>query len=592
MLGLVIDLSGLSYFLARPDVFLVNAFYWVGWVPIAAVLIYGFFEVWLFSHQEKYRHHQKYVMLAIDVPKETEQSPKAMEHFFTIIAAAWGGANFKEKWIDGEVAPVFSLELVSDGGYIQYYMRVPKKHRDMVEAALYSAYPDAEVYECEDYAEKFPRKFPDEHYNAWGCEQALKKADYFPIRTYELFEHKMSQELKDPLGTQLEVLGKIKPGEMLCTQYVLEPLGELGSTWHKPGIAYVYKEIGKEEKGAHKSSMLKDGFNLVSGLPAELLTEVGINLLGGGEHGETKAEDPWKFLRSTPVDKERLDLVTKKLGKAAMHVKIRHVYVAKHEVFSKGGKDKSLKGIYNLYWHMDANGFKRVDRVTPKDDYFWQRWWLDLKRTNVVNAYRKRDPEIGGHHFILNIEELATLWHFPSILLRAPFITKTLAKRAEPPVQLPTELDGVEDMVFNAGAKKPTASVSALPVDFTEPTIPKRSSVPGPRPEPIGHHPSAERLTVDHPATPREEAIVPHLPHADRGIVGNAPDARRGEGGDGAVWENTVTSRRGPATKQVDISNNSQLPDSVRALFDPSVQFNDQTMVDQEEVKRGSKEDV
>ncbi len=580
MFAITLDLSGLTYYLARPDVLLINLFYWVGWIPIVAVLIYGFFEVWLFQRQEHYRHHQKSVMLAIDVPKETEQSPKAMEHFFTIIAAAWGGPNFKERWIDGEVAPVFSMELVSDGGYIQYYMHIPKKHREMVEAALYSAYPDAEIYECEDYAQSFPKKFPDEQYNAWGCEQKLKKPDYFPIRTYETFEHKLSQELKDPLATQLEVMAKLKPGEMLCTQYILEPLGPIASDWHKPGIKYVYAEIGKEEKSAHKGSILKDLYKVGADMPGAVLTELGVSLFGGGEHGEDKKEDPWKFLRSTPVDKERLDLVTHKIGKPAMHVKIRHLYIAKHEVFSKGGKDKSLKGVYNLYWHMDANGFGRVDKVTPKDDYPWQRYWIDTKRTNVVNAYRKRDPEIGGHHFILNIEELATLWHFPTILFKTPSITKTLAKRAEPPVQLPTELEGAPDMVAEAAMQKPS-TVSALPVEFAEPIMPTRaSSVPFARPEPpvgytrpepesIGHHPSAEHPPADHLALPIEEAVVPQMPKSTAARL-SAPS------------EHQITNHQ--------TTSPSAMPDAVRALFDPGVQFDDASMVDHEEEKRESEE--
>ena len=522
MFAVTLDLSGANYYLQRPDILLTTLLYWVGWIPIAGILIYGFFEVFLFNRQEHYRHRQKYVLLAIDVPKETEQSPKAMEHFFAALSGLWGGPNPKEKWIDGEVAPVISLELVSDGGYIQYYVRTPTRFRDIVEAALYSAYPDTEIYEAEDYTAGFPDKYPDENFNAWGCEQKLAKENHFAIRTYETFEHKLTQELKDPLAMQLEQYAKLKPGEQIWTQYLLEPLGPLAQEWHKSGIKYVYKEIGREDKNGHKSGVLKGVYDVAASMPGELFA--GLGLWGGGaEHGEEKAEDPWKFLRSTPVDKARLDLVTQKVGKPALHVKIRHVYIAPHAVYQKSSRDKMLKAIYTQYNNQDGNRFGRVGRVQPKTDYFWQVWYENARKTNIIRAYRRRDAETGGHHFILNVEELATLWHFPTIILRAPFITKTLAKRGEPPVQLPTELEGVQDFVQNAAENK--ERVASLPVDFSEPTMPER---PAPRVvAPVRQAPEIG----DHLSTP-----VPSL-------------KSRGE------------------------AKSDGIPDAVRAMFDPNVEF-------------------
>lgn len=520
MFAVTLDLSGPAYWLSHPEVFFVQLLYWVGWVPIAGVLIYGFFEVYLFNRQEHYRHKQKYVLLAIDVPKQTEQSPKAMEHFFAALSGLWGGPNPKEKWIDGEVAPVISLELVSDGGYIQYYIRIPSKFRDIIEAALYSAYPDTEIYEAEDYVNKFPDKFPDENYNAWGCEQSLSNPDYLPIRTYEMFEHKLTQELKDTLALQLEQYAKLQPGEQIWTQYILEPLGPLAKEWHKPGIKYIYKEIGKEDPSAHKKpGIVKGVYDIASAVPGEVLAELGLNMFGSGEHHEEKGEDPWKFLRSTPVDKARLDLVTQKIGKPAMHVKIRHMYIAPHAVYQKGSRDKMLKAIYTQFTHQDGNRFGRVGRVQPKTDYTWQKWWENTRKTNIMRAYKHRDAEHGGHHFILNTEELATLWHFPTIITHAPFITKTLAKRAEPPVQLPTELEVLEEYIPSESGSQAKATLAPTPIDFAEPRMPARKVA----------------VPTKTPVTPKPSA---------------------------------------PATRQQKAADD--LPDNVRALFDPNVEFRDQ----------------
>ncbi len=547
MLVVTLDPSVFDLYLQRPDLFLIKLLYWVGWIPIAAVMVWGFFEMWIFYRQEGYRHKQKYLMLAIDVPRETEQSPKAMEHFFAAVSALWSGANFREKWIDGEVSPVISFELVSDGGYIQYYIRTVKKYRSIIEAALYSAYPDAEISECDDYTKSWPDKFPNDEIGGWGAENRLGKADYFPIRTYEMFEHKMSQELKDPLGLMLEQFGQVRPGEILATQFLLEPLGPEQNKWHKPGIAYIYKEIGKEEKGAHKTSILAGLTSAASSVPGELLSELG--LWGApGEHGDEKEEDPWKFLRSTPLDKARLDLVTQKIGKPAMHVKIRHVFLAPTATFTHKIVDKMLKAVYAQYKHMDSNYFIRTRRVQPIEDYAWQKYTTKGRAQRVVRAFKRRDAEVGGHHFILNVEELATLWHFPSILVRAPFVNKTLAKRAEPPVQLPTEIEGVIDFVQEAAEFK--EHVVAVPVEFTEPTMPHRPIAP-----PRSAMPAPIEKTEDR-AEFEPQMVLPPV------VIPTMPEPQR---------------TKPPAT--------TALPDAVRALFDPSVEFKADSFEKTEEEK-------
>jgi hypothetical protein len=67
----------------------------------------------------------------------------------------------------------------------------------------------------------------------------------------------------------------------------------------------------------------------------------------------------------------------------------------------------------------------------------------------------------------LNAEELATLWHFPTISTKAPLIKKAEARRAEPPVGLPTTflentLPGVGDNEF------PSTLPGSVPMEHHE----------------------------------------------------------------------------------------------------------------------------
>ena len=76
--------------------------------------------------------------------------------------------------------------------------------------------------------------------------------------------------------------------------------------------------------------------------------------------------------------------------------------------------------------------------MTPKGDYFWQRWSENEKKMKVLRNYRNRSGR-GAPPYVLNIEELATIYHFPMVSVKAPLVKKTEAKRAEPPPSLPTD---------------------------------------------------------------------------------------------------------------------------------------------------------
>ena len=56
-----------------------------------------------------------------------------------------------------------------------------------------------------------------------------------------------------------------------------------------------------------------------------------------------------------------------------------------------------------------------------------------------VKAFKGRKLGVSKNPFIFNVEELATLWHFPLAFVKTPLIQKIASKRAEPPTGLPLE---------------------------------------------------------------------------------------------------------------------------------------------------------
>ena len=167
-----------------------------GWILYLVVIAWGSYSIWLHKRQHAYMHHIKMMLLAIDVPKNTEQTLRAVESLFTALAGAHGSMTLWEKYYLGKGQENFSVEIVSLGGHIRFFIYTPAMYRDLVEAAVYAQYPDAEIEQVEDYTAAAPKIYPDPAYELWGTEMVSVKPYVYPLRTYKEFEDQLSGELK------------------------------------------------------------------------------------------------------------------------------------------------------------------------------------------------------------------------------------------------------------------------------------------------------------------------------------------------------------------------------------------------------------
>lgn len=424
----------LSFFQQPFDVIFYEIFLFFGWIPIAMTLAWGFIEMWVNYKQGIYASKLKFVLLAIDVPSQTEQTPKALENLFANLYGAKSSPNWKEKWILGKFGSTFSFEIISQDGYIQFLIRTETRFRDIIEAGIYAHYPDAEIYEVEDYTKKFPQKYPNAEYDMWGGEMTLDGPSYIPIRTYVDFEDTMTGEIKDPLGYTLEQIAKMRPGEQFWIQYLVQPSSH---DWVKEGnkrINQLYGIAEKKPKGVFEQ-MMTTVFDIPNGVIQHITN---VNVLGMIFPGSAApAEDPFKAFKLSVRDTEEAKAILKKTQKIGMAVKIRLLYVAKKQAFAKGERATIVKGILNQFSNLNLNKFGMFGPSVPKDDYFWLRWSYATKQNALMGAYCSRSFGVGADPKFLNAEELATLWHFPTISMKAPLIKKSESKRAEPPVGLP-----------------------------------------------------------------------------------------------------------------------------------------------------------
>ncbi|TAL50649.1 hypothetical protein EPN81_02195 [Patescibacteria group bacterium] len=495
-----------SFFDQPIDVILYDFLIWFGWIPIVITLGWGFTEMWLNYRRGIYVGKLKFTVLAIDVPSMTEQTPKAFENLFASLYATKSSITWKEKWFDGKLHPVFSFEIISTEGYIQFLVRTQTRFRDVIEAGIYANYPEAEISEVEDYAKKFPNEYPNDDYEMWGGEVTLENDDMFPIRTHLDFEDRISQEIKDPLSITLEQLGKMRPGEHFWIQMLVQPSS---NDWQKKSIKFVNKLYGVEDK--QKKSAFLGALESTLSWPAGLIQEaVGLDVSGLlGESEEKKEEDQWKAFKVTLAQKEEAEAVLRKASKIGLGVKIRVLYVARKNAFVKVERTSIVKGVLNQFSNLNLNKFTLYIPQVPKDDYFWMRLVYTKKQHRLMSGYQGRSWGAGANPIVLNVEELATLWHFPPVTIKAPLVKKSESKRAEPPSGLPiTFSDEVLPGYVPPESEREQEGLSLPHMDFPEVSDePLPETLPHPH-APVLHEPSLKEKLTKEP----DGYVPPNLP--------------------------------------------------------------------------------
>ena len=407
------------------------------WIVLIWIVLWGLRELWLDARQAKFMRAQTFVVLAIDVPRATEQTVKAVENMFAHLAGAHSEPTFLEKWIDGKVQTVLSCEIISIEGHVQFLIRCVNKARDLVEASIYAQYPDAEITEVEDYTARAPKRFPDEAYDCFAFEFTPVKAgrDVYPLKTYMDFEHQLTSEFKDPVAVLLETLARLGPGEQLWYQILVKPIAQTDF------VAKVTKEVKKVT--GQKEPVKKNVVDKALDLPITALGMAGDVVFGaGGAPVKKKDENALnsRMWNLTPGERKLVESLERKMSKIAFQVKIRVVYLAKKEAFNKAKVGYSIVGAMKQYNSNDALALKPEGKRVGVSStmIFMKERRNNVRKGKLIRAYANRSSWVGLPTFFLNTEELASLWHLPvSLFVKAPQVKKTESKKTEPPINLP-----------------------------------------------------------------------------------------------------------------------------------------------------------
>lgn len=394
-------------------------------------LTYIFWDFWKYYIYISYLRSVKWVLLEVKIPAVIEKTPKAMEQIFAAVYGIYSfGFTLVQKYWDGHLAEDFiSFELVGYAGGVHFYIRVPELYRNVIESAVYAQYPDAEVVQpAEDYRDLMPKTLPNKVYDIFGFDYHLIKDSSYPIRTYEYFEAPQEEYRLDPIAAITEVMSKLKDDEALWIQIFVRPTGD---EWKKKGEELRDKLAGRI-KSAAPPGISQKIFEFIKNLifaPLEhpIWTEA----------KEEKKES--RLLLLTPGEKDILEAIEKKISKLGFEVNVRFVYIDKRESFTRLNVAATIS-TFHQFNALNLNGFRpNIDTMTiVRGNIKWfknQRLWS--RKRQMYDNYRKmRWPR---KRSILNTEELATLYHFPSIVVEAPLLRRLGAKKGEPPAGLPVE---------------------------------------------------------------------------------------------------------------------------------------------------------
>ena len=376
---------------------------WYVWMPIVGVLLY---LTWRNNQKIETIRAVESDLLILEIPKANDKSELAAEQLF---ASLHGILRDKQELkLNGGVQEHLSFEIASVNGQIRFYVWVPKTLRSFVEGQIYAQYPTVQIREAdEDYV-----AHERDHSIVYTSEITLTDNEMLPIKTFQSFE-------VDPLAGITGTLAKLEStGEEVWVQILARPLAD---DWHKASDRW----ISSIKNGTPLGGLMGGGLNwrwfleIVEALwkPPE-----------GGVGGTAAPE-------ISERDKTRISEAQSKATKLGYQVKIRLAYLGESPVNAKL-QMQAIVGTFKQFNSTNLNGFKISKASFAKEDLAY---------------YRARS--FADHGFILNIEELASVFHLPHTNVETPNIVWASSKTAEPPAKLPiiTGNDAIDENISAFG---------------------------------------------------------------------------------------------------------------------------------------------
>jgi len=344
----------------------------------------------------------------IKVPKINDEgatyksSAMAMESFFASLHGL-----LKSKMEDGEF---FSLEIISKPGIgIKFYALCSQKSAGYLEGQIYANYPGAQIIAVSDNFGEF------ESDKYWEMAKLKEIKHYiFPLKTYNDLEI-------DTMSSATSAMSQLQEGESVSFQLLVQPVGDI---WQKEGNDYVSTmKTGKSPKEMSTAQnivllVLTEFWNIL----VRIISESAM-IFGGAPSTESvrdvKPSAPAPKL--TIVQEMEVNSIENKMAKMGFVSQARFLVSAKTP---ERAKQNMRSAVASLSQFSTTN----LNSLVVGETLTGERAYSDF----VGRVFDQSKA------YILNVEELGSLYHLPSQTVETPNIGWSYSRKSEPPAGLPT----------------------------------------------------------------------------------------------------------------------------------------------------------
>lgn len=329
----------------------------------------------IFSKQPANTADTDGAVLLLQVPRTNEKKELAAEQMLASLHGLLLSSH-STRLGSRSVRERLSFEIAVKAKRIGFYVWVPNYLKSFVEEQIYAQYPTVHISDVPDYT---ITDVSDSNV-CLSTELKLTAHEALPVKTFPSFE-------VDPLAAITATLAQFDANEEAWMQVIVRPAED---NWYKKSEQY--------------ASKIRGGKTSTTGVLSALWAPP-----------ESKVEAP----KLAEYQSARANAAEEKSHKLAYEVVVRIVYrgaTATHARMRMQAITASFKQFNTTY----LNGFAQKSFTTSDFD---------------VQQYRSRSFNKRG--FVLNIEEVASLYHLPHTNVETPNILWASAKTAEPPATLP-----------------------------------------------------------------------------------------------------------------------------------------------------------
>lgn len=400
-------LATIANSLNNNPIFLYGMFFVIGILLIIAAL-YILRAILQTQSREKRAFHK--TIMIIRVPKERkgegQQNASTMEENINQIRekiaiaetlfSSFAGLKREKglsRWLNGRNDHL-SFEIVAKDNKITFYVAVPDKAKDFVEQQIHAQYPHAQIDIEPDYNIFNPQS------HIVGAYLFFKSKSAFPLKTYKKMD-------SDPLAAILNPLSKIGDDQGAVIQYIVRPASP---KWRRQGVKMIrdIREGQKFEYVARRGAFMRSLYRW-----RKLIFKKDASKTGG-------ASEPYRL---TQMEEEMVKNMEEKISHGGLELTLRIVSASNTKETAQMNLENIINsfGQYNVYRY--GNSFAAA---TPRT------------QSKIIRDFIYRTPQ-EKHYMVVNTEEMCGLWHMPTPYIETPHINWLGARKAPPPVNMPTE---------------------------------------------------------------------------------------------------------------------------------------------------------